>query len=98
MIVSKINNNFHFNFLDEKHITNHNGIELKVRMNLLMGQVDGLPVSGNFWEAHSLMACISVNLHKEYHMYYTVTNKKASFFMNFIKNMVEDGFLLPRKC
>ena len=99
MIVTKINNNLRFNFIDEKHITNHNGIDLKVRRNPLTGKIDGIPVSGNFREACSLVACISVNPRKQQHTYYTMTKETvdASYFMEFIMSMVRDGFLLPKE-
>ena len=99
MIVEYIGDNLRFNFVDEKHIVNHNGVELKVRANPLTGQVDGVPVSGNFRDSRSLIACISVNPYKSRHVYYEMTteNVDADFFMTFIRSMVESGFLLPKE-
>ena len=99
MIVAKINDNLRFNFMDEKNVTNHNGVELRVRANPFTGKTDSIPVSGNFREARSLIACISVNPRKARHTYYDMTKEKvdAEYVMKFVMEMVRDGFLLPKE-
>ena len=45
------------------------------------------------------MACISVNPRKANHVYYKLTKETvdSNFFMEFIKEMIQDGFLLPKE-
>ena len=99
MIINYIGDNLRFNFVDEKHIVNHNRVELKVCANPLTGEVDGIPVSGNFHNSQSLVACISVNPNKQKHTFYhmTLENVDANYFMLFIRAMVESGFLRPKE-
>ena len=95
MFVNVVGDHTLFNFLDEKHFTNHNGQELKARVDPITGILPSIPVDGDFREAHNLMACISVNHRKSNHMFYTFNKEKgtASYFEAFIRAMVEQGFL-----
>ena len=99
MTVDYINDNLRFNFVDEKHVVNHNGVETRVRPNPLTGKVDALLVDGNFRESMSLVATISANPRKRQHCYYALTknNINAEYFMGYVEAMVQDGFLLPRE-
>ena len=99
LTVDHINDNTIFNFVDEKHVVNHNGVEQRVRANPLTGQVDALPVSGNFRDSRSLVATISTNPRKLKHIFYTLTetNVDSEFFMYYIQMMVQTGFLLPKE-
>ena len=99
LTVEYINDNLRFNFVDEKHVVNHNGVEQRVRANPLTGMVDALPVSGNFRDSRSLVATISVNPNKTKHIFYTMTSDtiNADFFMYYIQAMVKEGFLKPRE-
>ena len=65
MTVDHIADNLRFNFVDEKHVVNHNGVETKVRANPFTGAVDAIMVGGNFRDTRSLVATISVNPKKK---------------------------------
>ena len=85
-----------FYFLDEKHIHNHNGHDLRVRINPFMGEIDGIPVSGNFRDSYTITACISTNPNKDKHVYYKINKKlnTSKSFMEVIGEMVDQRFLL----
>ena len=98
MTVEHIGNNLRFNFFDKKHVGNHNSVQTKVQADPITSEVDALMVNGNFRNLRSLVAMISVNPKKKQTCYYAMTKGtiNAEYFMNFIKTMVYDGFLLPR--
>ena len=85
-----------FNFLDEKHVYNHNGHDLRVRINPFTGLIDGIPVSGNFRDSYTLTACISANHRKDKNVFFTINKKlnTSKSFMDAVKKMVEEKFLL----
>ena len=95
MFVNVVGNHTLFNFLDEKHFTNHNGQKLRARVDPLSGSLPCIPVDGDFREAHNLMACVSVNHRKDDHIMYTLTKEKGAllYFKAFVRLMVESGFL-----
>ena len=99
MTVEHIGDNLRFNFIDEKHVVNHNGVKTKARADPLTGNVEGIMVDGNFRDSRSLVATISINPKKRSNCYYAMTKGtiNAEYFMDFIKTMVYDGFLLPRE-
>ena len=96
MIISKLANHKVFNFVDEKHVTNHNGNELMVRIDPITGNRDGINVPGNFRETHSIIACISANPAKNKHIFASVGqgNNNSAAFMRFVEAMVTERFLL----
>lgn len=88
-----------YNFMDEKQFVNHNGTKLRARIDHLTGILDGIPIDGNFRNAHSLTFCISGNYKKKQHVFYLIgknTNTAASF-MDFVERMVAEGFLIHQK-
>ena len=91
---SMVNHTF-FNFLDKKHFINHNGQKLRARVDPLSGSLPCIPVDGDFREAHNLMPCVLVNHRKSEHIIYTLTKEKgtSSYFEEFVRLMVESGFL-----
>ena len=99
MTVDFIGDNLRFNFVDEKHVVNHNGVETRVRADPFSGKVDALMVGGNFRDTRSLVATISVNPRKKQYCYYAITKStiNSAYFMDYIKTMAYDGFFLPRE-
>ena len=87
---SMVTNPFIWNFVDEKHFLNGDAVPDKVRVNPLTGELAYIPVSGNFREAHNMMACISCNPFKERPMAYTMGefNGDASSFLTFIQWLI----------
>ena len=84
-----------FNFLDEKHVVNHNGVERKGRIDPLTGMLPGVPVDGNFRDTRTIMACVSVNHRKPRHVAYTIgqENNSAISYVHFIEMLIVSGFL-----
>jgi hypothetical protein len=50
-----------WNFLDEKHIVNHNALPKKGRADPLTGYIDFIPVTGNFRQSYNIFPIISGN-------------------------------------
>jgi hypothetical protein len=50
-----------WNFLDEKHIMNHDALLKKGRADPLTGYINFIPVTGNFWQSYNIFAVISGN-------------------------------------
>lgn len=96
MYLSLLKDHTKLNFVDEKHLVNNQGQNLKVRADPVTGILDGIPVSGNFRDAQSIIACISANHEKERHLYYTIDREtnNAESFLAFIEGMVRDRFLI----
>ena len=61
MAVDHITNNLCFNFVDEKHVINHNGVKTKVKANPITGEVGVIFEVGNFHNIRNLVATISFN-------------------------------------
>lgn len=95
MFLNVVNNHQAFNFLDEKHIVNYNGIELKGRTDPLTGIVEGVEVDGDFRDSKTIMACVSVNPNKQQHVAYTIGsgNNTAISYVHFIEMLVVSKFL-----
>ena len=85
-----------FNFIDEKHLVNHNGQEIRGRVDPITGRLDGISVSGDFRDANNIIACISANHQKFHHVYYTIrkANTTAMVFMDFIETLVAAEFFV----
>ena len=71
-------------------------MRVKQRVDPLTGILEGIPVSGDFRDTRTIMACISVNHRKENHIYYNCNSdtNNADSFMAFIESMIESGFLV----
>lgn len=84
------------NFLDKKHIVNHNCIPKKVRNDPLTGERPAIFVSGNFCDTFNIFVCISVNPVKKTPIAYHIerNNWTAVCFVAFISNMIKKGWLL----
>ena len=84
-----------FNFIDEKHIVNHNGQSIRGRVDPVTGVLDGIPVSGDFRDANNIICCISGNHRKLQHLFYAIrkANTTSETFMDFIETMVAAKFL-----
>lgn len=95
LIMNKVSNHKIFNFCDEKHITNHNGTELKIRKCPITGNREGVPVSGDFRETFSIIACVSPNPAKQQHAFVTCGkgNNTSSSFKDYVELMVTQRFL-----
>ena len=87
----QITNPYVWNFIDEKHFLNGDAVPDKVRVNPLTGSLAYIPVSGNFREAHNMMACISCNPYKQSPMAYTMGeyNGDASSFLTFMQWLIQ---------
>jgi hypothetical protein len=85
-----------YNFLDEKHLANKDAIEMKGRVDPLTGQLDCIPVSGDFRETYNLMAVISANPDKQKHVEYHIDkqNGDAVAFYCFICYLITVGWFL----
>ena len=85
-----------FNFLDEKHLVNHNGQSIRGRVDPTTGYLDGIPVSGNFRDANNIICCISGNYRKQQHVFYAIrkANTTSAVFMDFVETMVAAKFLI----
>ena len=85
-----------FNFVDEKHLVNHNGQDIKGRVDPTTGILEGIPVSGDFRDANNIICCISANHRKMQHVFYAIRKKNtdSSAFMDFIERMVAEKFLI----
>ena len=96
MYINYLKDHTIFNFCDEKHLVNHNGKKLKVRVDPLTGDVPGVTVDSTFRDSHTIICTISANYRKDKHVYFTVNDEKntAKHFMEYVKNMVADGFLI----
>ena len=96
MIINKLSDHTLYNFVDEKHLVNHNGTKLRGRIDPVTGILNGIPVDGNFRDAHNLICCISGNHRKERHVFYAIgkDNGTAEAFMNFVERMVAEKFLI----
>ena len=95
MFLSVVDDHTRFNFIDEKHLVNSDCSEVKQRVDPLTGILEGIPVSGDFRDTRTIMACISVNPRKSEHIFYTCSSdtNNADSFMAFIESMIEYGFL-----
>ena len=96
MHMSIISDHSRFSFIDEKHLVNSDCSEVKQRVDPLTGILEGIPVSGDFRDTRTIMACISVNPRKENHIFYNCSSdtNNADSFMAFIESMIEYGFLV----
>ena len=95
MFLNVVNDHTRFNFLNEKHIVNHNGVELMGRADPLTGMIEGVQVDSNFRDTMTIMACVSVNYRKAHHVAYTIgrQNNSAISYIHFVELMVSSGFL-----
>ena len=95
MMLDLISDHSKFNFLDEKHIWNHNGQKLRVRRNPITGQIPSVKVSGNFRDSQSIIACITTNKTKPQKLFFTIgkQNNDSDTFMLFVRLMVAHRFL-----
>lgn len=95
MLLNLITDHNVFVFVDEKHISNSNGHQIKVRRDPLTGIVPCIQVPGNFRQSYSIIAAISPNTEKEHPIYATMseTNNDSNAFMAFLESMVTSGFL-----
>ena len=95
MLLNLITDHSVFVFVDEKHISNSNGHDVKVRRDPLTGIVPCIKVSGNFRDSYSIIAAISPNPEKEHPIYATMskTNNDSNAFMVFIESMITSGYL-----
>ena len=84
-----------FNFLDEKHYTNHNNQEIKVRADPLIGVVEGISVQGDFCDSKTVIACVLANPNKPKHVFHTIgwETNNACLFMIFVELMISNKFL-----
>ena len=85
-----------FNFIDEKHLVNHNGQSIRGRVDPITGYLDGIPVDGSFRDANNIVCCISGNPCKMQHVFYAIrkATTTSSVFMDFIETMVAAKFLV----
>ena len=95
MFLDVVADHTRFNFLDEKHIVNHNGIQLMGRADPLTGMIEGVQVDGNFRDMMTIMACVSINHRKQHHVAYTIgrENNSSISYVHFVELMVTSGFL-----
>ena len=95
-IVSKLRDHTRWKFFDEKHLANKDTLLNKVRANPLTGQVDCIPVSGDFRETYNLLAAITVRTDCGNPMVYTMGqfNGTAESFMHFIKLLIAKDWLV----
>ena len=84
-----------FNFLDEKHIVNHDCIRRKVRKDPVTGKRPAIYVSGDFRECFNIFACISANPNKSTPIAYHIekNNGTAVSFVKFICAMIQNRWL-----
>ena len=96
MMLNLISDHRKFNFLDEKHIWNHNGNPIRVRRNPITGVIPCIKISGNFRDSQSIIACISANRDKPQQLFYTMgkENNDSDSFMLFIRLMIAHRFLI----
>lgn len=76
--INSLKNHTLFNFCDEKHLVDHNRKKLKVRKDLLTGNVPGTKVDGNFRDSHTLLCTISAKYWKSNHMYHSFNKGKTT--------------------
>ena len=71
-------------------MANKDTLDGRVRANPLTGQVDCIPVSGDFRDTYNLIAAITVNNKKGRSMVYTMgtENGTAESFMEFIDRLL----------
>ncbi len=83
-----------WNFLDKKHIVNHNALPKKGRADPLTGYIDYIPVTGDFREAYNIFAVISANPAKARPVEYRIDkeNGSAATFVLFITALIISGF------
>jgi transposase len=83
-----------WNFLDEKHMVNHDALLKKGRADPLMGYINYIPVMGDFREAYYIFVVISGNPAKDHLVEYRIDieNGSASTFVLFITALVISGF------
>lgn len=96
MMLNLISDHGKFNFLDEKHIWNHNGNPIRVRRNPITGIIPSIKVSGNFRDSQSIIACITTKKTKQQKLFFTMGkgNNDSDSFMLFIRLMIAHGYLL----
>ena len=96
MFINVLGDQTRFNFLDEKHLVNHNGEKLKARACPLTGILPPIPVDGNFRDSNNIVACISMNHRKPKHIFFTLSKERgtAKYFSAFVQRMVSSGFLM----
>ena len=84
-----------FNFVEKKHVTNHNSNKRCVWIDPLTGNREGINMPGNFREMHNIIVCISANPAKQKHVFASVgqDNNNLAAFMRFVKVMVTEQFL-----
>ena len=82
-------------FFDEKHLVNKDTLDKKVCANPLTGQIDCIPVSGDFRESYNLIAAITCDKTNGSSMQYTMgkANGTAEAFMLFINRLLINGWL-----
>lgn len=88
-----------YNFLNEKHIWNHNGNDIHVRRDLATGQILYIKVSSNFQDSQSIRAYISTSKEKKNKIFYTIgqENNNLILFMTFIWLIASEQFLRHNK-
>jgi hypothetical protein len=89
-----------WNFLDEKHIVNHNALSKKGRANPLMGYISFIPVTGDFCQSYNIFAIISGNpTTKPHPIEYRIDqeNGSAATFVLFIIALLISGFFKHEK-
>ena len=93
--VQQLSNHMRWKFFDEKHLANKDTLADKVRANPLTGQVDCIPVSGDFRQTYNLIAAITCNNKHSQAMVYTMAeeNGTAECFMEFIHRLILSKWL-----
>jgi hypothetical protein len=83
-----------WNFLDEKHIVNHDALPKKGRADPLTGYIDFIPVTGDFRQSYNIFAVISGNPTKPRPIEYRIDqeNGSSSTFLLFITALIVSGF------
>jgi hypothetical protein len=83
-----------WNFLDEKHIVNHDALPKRGRADPLTGYIDFIPVTGDFRQSYNIFAIISGNPTKPRPIQYRIDqeNGSAATFVTFITALIISGF------
>ena len=83
-----------WNFLDEKHIVNHDALPKKGRADPLTGYMDFIPVTGDFRQSYNIFAIISANPTKPRPIEYRIDqeNGSSATFVLFITALIISGF------
>lgn len=96
LMLNLVSNHQDYNFIDEKHIWNHNGLLLCVRRNPITSKIPVVKVSRNFRDSQSIIACISVSKKKPNGLFFTMgkDNNDSALFMSFMRIMIAKRFLI----